>query len=277
MIVILGSSGFIGRALMSSFHDAHGFSSRDVDLRQPTALSVLDPLLNPETTLIVCSTITPDRGQTLDTLSQNFSIALNLASYLRERPLKKVVYLSSDAVYPFIDRPVTESTPLDAANFYALGKIAAERILQNTITSPLLVLRPTGIYGPGDTHNSYGPNRFIRQIAADRQVKLFGGGEETRDHLFIDDLARLIVHLSNSDTTGTLNLATGQSRTFASIVDDLRAITPFDFELVTAPRSGPITHRQFDIANLFATVPNLTFTPFELGLRHSFESVAVPT
>src|SRR5207248_2655607 len=107
---------------------------------QPSALATLDPVLDPEATLIVCSTITPDRGQTLETLSQNFSIALNLAQFLRDRPLKKVIYLSSDAVYPMVAEPVTEATSTDASNFYALGKIAAERILQSTVTAPLLIL-----------------------------------------------------------------------------------------------------------------------------------------
>jgi UDP-glucose 4-epimerase len=277
MIVVLGSSGFIGRALIAQLPDARGFSSSELNLLQPSQLSALDPLLGPETTLIVCSALTPDRGQTLETLSANFSIALNLASCLHDKALRKVVYLSSDAVYPFVSEPVTEATPIDAANFYALGKIATERILLSTVQAPLLNLRPTGVYGPGDTHNSYGPNRFIRQIATDRQVRLFGQGEETRDHLFIDDLARLVASLIESDASGVLNLATGESRTFGSIIGDLRTFVPFEFEVVHAPRSGRITHRQFDISRLRQAIPDLQFTPFAEGLRRSFERMAVPT
>ena len=28
----------------------------------------------------------------------------------------------------------------------------------------LTIIRPTLVYGPGDTHNGYGPNKFIRDL-----------------------------------------------------------------------------------------------------------------
>jgi nucleoside-diphosphate-sugar epimerase len=42
----------------------------------------------------------------------------------------------------------------------------------------------------GDPHNGYGPNRFRRLAAAGQEIVLFGGGEERRDHVLVDDVAR---------------------------------------------------------------------------------------
>jgi len=101
----------------------------------------------------------------------------------------------------------------------------------------------------------------------DHTVRLFGQGEELRDHLFVDDLARILFDLGLSETTGVLNIATGTSRTFGSIVEVLRTLTPEPFEVVNAERGGAITHRSFDIKRLTEAVPHLQFTPFEDALR----------
>jgi nucleoside-diphosphate-sugar epimerase len=275
-VVLLGHTGFIGKPLFDRLQpDVQGFASKTLDLRDPAALSRLDGVVDASTTLIVTSALTPDKGATIDTLSQNFAMAANLGRYLEQHPVARCVYLSSDAVYPMLDEPVTEAGPVEPSNFYALAKYTAERVLQHAATPagfPLLILRPTGVYGPGDTHNSYGPNRFVRSIVQERTVRLFGEGEERRDHLFLDDVVRLVTHLAFGDVTGVLNVASGDSRTFMSVVDDLREIVPYEFKLETTPRRTPITHREFDLRRLHAALPEFCFTPFREGLRRTFEA-----
>ena len=36
------------------------------------------------------------------------------------------------------------------------------------------ILRPTLVYGPGDTHNGYGPNMFLRAVNSGENIDLFG-------------------------------------------------------------------------------------------------------
>ncbi|MBI2756453.1 MAG: NAD-dependent epimerase/dehydratase family protein [Chloroflexi bacterium] len=277
--VVLGHTGFLGRAVVDQLsrdgHRVQGFGSSQVDLRRRDSLAALDAAVSPTSTVIVASALTPNKGQTIATLSDNFAMMANLADYLTANPPGRCVYISSDAVYPMGDQTVTETSAVEPSNIYALAKYNGEIILQSAASTggfPLLVLRPTGVYGPGDTHNSYGPNRFVRTIAQDRTVKLFGAGEETRDHLFLDDAARLIALLSASNTTGVFNLATGSSRSFGSIVEDLRSLAPFEFELVQAPRGGPVTHRQFNVAKLQQAVPDFIFTPWQQGLETSLRA-----
>ena len=277
-VVLLGHTGFIGKPLFERLQpDVQGFSSRSLDLRDPSALSGLDSVVDSSTTLIVTSALTPDKGATIDTLSQNFAIAANLGRYLEQHPVGRCVYLSSDAVYPMLEEPVTENSPVEPSNFYALAKYTAEQVLQHAARSagfPLLILRPTGVYGPGDTHNSYGPNRFIRGIVQERTVRLFGEGEERRDHLFLDDLVEIVAHLAASDSTGVVNVASGDSRSFMSVVEELRQVVPDEFTVDTAPRRTPITHREFDLARLHQALPEFRFTPLREGLRRTFEAAA---
>jgi nucleoside-diphosphate-sugar epimerase len=282
-VVLLGHTGFVGHALQDHLANkgarVHGFSSSTLDLRQPQAFAVLDDALIPDATLIVASALTPDRGgATLDALVDSVAMTVNVARYMETHPPALCVYVGSDAVYPMIDEDVTEATPADPTNFYALAKYNGERVLQLIAEArniPLLVVRPTGVFGPRDPHNSYGPNRFVRSIAETRSVKLFGKGEETRDHLYLDDLVRAISDLIDAKQTGVFTIATGTSRSFRSIVELLSTLVPFEFEIVEAPRSGPITHRSYDTSRFQAALPDFQFTPFDAALAATVRSTLV--
>jgi nucleoside-diphosphate-sugar epimerase len=224
-VVILGASGFLGRALHARLSgdgvEVVGHSSRTLDLTRLDAFGVLDGVLGAETTLVFASALTPDRGQTPATLLSNTTMAANLAAYLDGRRPGRLVYIGSDAVYGFDNEVVTEDTPVAPAGYYALGKYAGERVLETAARAaaiPLLVLRVTGVYGPGDSHASYGPNAFARSLARDRSVRIFGAGEEERDHVYVDDVAGIAACLMRSDTAGVLNVATvraGRSPTWS--------------------------------------------------------------
>jgi len=279
--IILGHTGFLGRALQDYLVTqgvaVHGYSSKTLDLRSSDALRALDPHVGPDTTLIVAAALTPDKGVTLDALADNFAMVANVARYLEAHAVRKCVYFSSDAVYPFGAEPVSERSAADPENFYALAKFVGERVLRRAAEAqgfPVLVVRPTGVYGPGDTHNSYGPNRFVRSIVRERTVRLFGKGTERRDHLYVGDFCRIVGVLSASEVDGVVNLATGSSRSFASIVDALRALVPYEFSVVSLPQRTPVTHRRFDVTRLCEALPGVHFTPFEEGLEATFAAAA---
>jgi UDP-glucose 4-epimerase len=272
-VVVLGASGFLGRAIHAALTqagvDVIGHSSRTLDLTRPEALAGLDSVLTPGTALVLASALTPDRGQTPATFLANTTMATNLAAYLEGRRVGSLVYLGSDAVYGFGDEPVTEDTPVAPTGYYALGKYAAERVMDcaaRASSVPLLVLRVTGVYGPGDPHASYGPNAFARSVARDRSVRIFGAGEEERDHIFVADVAAVAVGLLRTGAEGVYNVATGQSRSFADVVKAIRDLVPYDVEMASVARKSPITHRRFDVTRLEGALPDLRFTPLRDGL-----------
>jgi nucleoside-diphosphate-sugar epimerase len=273
-VVLLGATGFLGQAIGARLQQdgatVHGFSSKTLNLTERAAFSVLDQLAGPATTLIFASAVTPDKGRTVDALDANLQMAMNVGRYLEGHPFKKVVYVSSDAVYPMGDEVVTEASPVEPADFYALAKYAGERVLANVCGAakiPLVIVRPTGVYGAGDTHNSYGPNRFISQIINDGTLSMFGEGDDVRDHVYVEDVAAITVALAASDAAGVFNIASGESRTFGSIAEQLHALSPKPFELVKLPKSGGTSRRDFDISRLREALPGLKLTPFADGLK----------
>jgi UDP-glucose 4-epimerase len=273
-VVLLGASGHIGRALTSRLErdgvNVIPHTSKSLDLTRPAALGALDGALGAESALVFASALTPDRGQTPETLLANVAMAANLAKYLRGHAPGLCVYVSSDAVYGFDVNPVTETTPVSPGGYYALGKYAGERVMEYAARAagfPLLTLRVTGVYGPGDPHGAYGPNAFARSLARDRGLRIFGQGEEERDHLYVDDVAGLLAGFIQARATGLFNVATGESRSFADVVKVIRRLVPYEVTVAHAPRAGVVTHRRFDTTALARALPDFAFTPFDEGLR----------
>jgi nucleoside-diphosphate-sugar epimerase len=273
-VVILGATGFLGRAVEEEL--ARGgrhivaHSSRTLDLRRPDALGVLDAVVGEHTTLLLVSALTPDKGQTIATFEANVAIVANVARYLQTHRIQRCVYIGSDAVYGFDVNPVTETTPVAPGGYYGLAKYAGEKLVEYLGVegrTNVLSLRVAGLYGPGDPHGSYGPNSFARSLAAKRMVRMFGGGEETRDHLYVTDAARLVTALLDTDVTGVLNVATGESRAFREVVDVIRGLVPYEVTVEAVPRKGPVTHRHYDTSRLRDAVPGFSFTPLADGLR----------
>ena len=127
-----------------------------------------------------------------------------------------------------------------------------ELMLAREAKAPLAVLRLTAIYGAGDTHNSYGPNRFLRQALKDGRIPLFGNGEETRDHLHVDDAVDLILKVDLARVDGPAQSSPPESprRSRSVARDDRRRRRAGRSRSHRRRDRIPATHRHFDTTNL---------------------------
>ena len=278
-IVILGHTGFIGNALLRTFEkegkEVHGFSSATLDLRIPDSLQKIENLIDEQTVLIVASAVTREKGDTFEVFNANSLMIANVARFLESHQVKKCVYFSSIAVYgdPETNLAINESTGVRPDSYYALAKYAGEFILTEASKRagfPLVILRASRVYGPGDTHNTYGPMKFIRNILDEGKVYLFGEGEELRDHLYIDDLVRLTDRLMSGAATGTFNLVTGKSQSFRELTSLLDRISTRPFNVINVERKKPFIHQEFDIRKFLQAAPGFTFTDIRRGLQETF-------
>lgn len=277
-VVLLGASGFVGKSLAQSLNDAGidtvALSSSDLDLCSNDATGKLSELLKPEDSLVILSALTPDKGRGVGTFTRNIKMMENICNVLSEVECAHVVYFSSDAVYPLGDSPVNEESAAAAPDLYGIMHRSRELMLLDSAKSPVCILRSTLIFGAGDTHNSYGPNRFRRVAAADGKIGIGGEGEETRDHIYIDDVVALATLVLSHKSTGILNVATGRSIDFGALARLVAAQFDSDVEVCPSPRGMPISHRSFDVTAIHKAFPGFTFTPLEVGieLAHKGES-----
>jgi nucleoside-diphosphate-sugar epimerase len=271
-VVVMGASGFIGGDLMAHLRErrvpAIGVSSHEIDLTRPESVEQLKRLAQPGDVLVFASTITPDKGKDVRTLMRNLMMGEHVAAFVEQAACSHVVYVSSDAVYDDHVNPVREDSPCNPAGFHGVMHLARERMLADAARkaqTPVLMVRSTLVYGANDTHNGYGPNRFVRTAIKERTIKLFGQGEEKRDHLYVRDLSRLMVQCISHRSEGVLNVATGHSTSFREVADAIVECCP-GTRLEWLPRATPITHRHFETAATLRAFPTMRFTPLRVGL-----------
>jgi len=269
-VVLLGAKGFIARRLVERLVKAgvavQAIGSEQIDLSSASAADRLAAALKPDDALVFLSALTPDRGRGVPPFLANLQMAAAVCTAIERNQPAHVVYVSSDAVYPFRSGLVDEETPTEPVDLYGAMHLSREIMVKQATKAPLAILRPTLIYGAGDTHNSYGPNRFRRMARKDRHITLFGEGEETRDHIAIDDVVALIDLVVRHRSAGTLNLATGRSISYADLARMVARLFPDPIEVTATPRQNPITYRAFDVAAVHRSFPDFSFTPLERGL-----------
>jgi UDP-glucose 4-epimerase len=271
-VVVLGAHGFLARALLTALAKLKiptlALGSAVLDLTAADAADRLAGQLNADDAVVMMSAITPDKGRDAAALMKNLAMGKAVSDALMRRPVAHVVYVSSDAVYSFDRALVNEQSLAAPSDLYGAMHRTRELMMENAVKGPLAVLRPTMVYGAGDSHNSYGPNRFRRMAAKDAKITLGGNGEETRDHIYIADAAELIIRVLRHRSAGRLNLATGRSVSFRQLAE-LVAVRARAAEIVATARTTPVTHRAFDVTASRKAFPDFVFTPLETGLDRS--------
>ncbi len=272
-VVILGSRGFVGGAIMRKLSGAQllGLSRQELDLLVDKAGERLSSLLRPDDALVIVSAIAPCK--TYGNMLDNIRMMATVCDALTRRPVAHLVYISSDAVYADLPVPLTETSPAAPGSLHGAMHLAREQMLIAAAGSvPLAILRPTLIYGARDPHNGYGPNKFRRQANRGEDIVLFGEGEEQRDHVDVDDLAELVRLVLAHRSAGILNVATGNVASFKTLAERVVALSPRKVVIKGSPRRGPMPHngyRPFDAAATYAAFPDFKYTKLDAGLARA--------
>lgn len=278
-IVVLGHNGFIGSHFMKAFAQKFpgveiiGRDLPEVDLSNPVSASRLAGDFNEETAVVMLSFIKRQLGDTLNAYEKNMSMVQNLCKVLTNHPIGRLVYFSSAAVYgeDIHNRHITEETPICPTSYYGMAKFSSERLLWKTLNSQknssFLILRPTTIYGPGDSPNSYGPVGFVNAMLEKKEIVLWGDGTELRDFVYIDDLVDIVSQLIFRDEEGALNIASGKSSSFKDIFNIIEGQMTGDFKFTSRPRTKPKVDNQFFNGRLVQMLAGFNFITLEEGIR----------
>lgn len=241
-----------------------------LDLSAPESASALADLLRPDDTLLFASAIAPDKGRDASTFMRNVAMGHHVAAAVRRGPCRQVVYLSSVAVYGATgDTPASERARCDPDDLYGMMHLAREMLLRTELGParvPVAILRLSSVYGAGDTHDSYGPNRFVRELEQAGRLTLFGDGAERRDHVCLDDVVAVILAVIRRRSEDVLNVVSGRSVSFAAVAEILDRINGARVPRETRERSAPLTHRHYDATRLHASFPGIDWTPVDEGL-----------
>ena len=266
-VILIGGAGFIGQALAERLerdHIAvHSLGRAQINLLAPDAAARLRQVVQAGDSVVMIAAKAP--AKTSQLLSDNIQMAQAVCLGLAGIDIAHFLYISSDAVYADDARPVTEQSARAPSTLHGAMHLAREIMFEASIAAPKAFLRPTLIYGPGDPHNGYGPNRFAREAKAGGPVQYFGEGEEKRDHIFIGDVAELGALILCHQSTGALNAATGIVTSFGDIARMIARKA--GVEAKSIPRPGPrphLLHRFFDVTQCHRVFPEFNFSGKEV-------------
>jgi nucleoside-diphosphate-sugar epimerase len=271
-VVVIGAEGFVGAALVAQLAAAKishlGLGRHEIDLLTTGAAELLAAQLRPGDVVVAAAARAPCR--TMAMFIENMIIVKAIIDALVRVPISHVINVSSDAVYGDEPAPLTEHAPTAPESLHGAMHLAREIAFRSESPAPLAIVRPTLIYGASDPHNGYGPNRFRRQAARGEEILLFGEGEERRDHVLVDDVAALILRIALRRSTGTLNIATGETYSFRAIAEMVVAAARKPLAIKGSPRHGPMPHngyRPFDPAASHAAFPNFRYVSLPAGIQ----------
>jgi nucleoside-diphosphate-sugar epimerase len=155
----------------------------------------------------------------------NVGGAANLVGAAAHADVRRIVFVSSVAVYGLAQPHATEAAPLRPANEYGRSKAAAERVHQRWAEAAadrsLLVLRPVVVFGEGNRGNV---QLLAEQIRRGR-FAMVGSGRNRKGMAYVGNLVEFIArHLHGAPGWRVLNYADGPDFSSGELVARLCAL-----------------------------------------------------
>jgi len=210
------------------------------------------------------------------THASNFDGTLNLLEAARRVGVKRFLYASSAAVYGDKARPpVSEEVALDPLTPYAADKLAGEYYLgfyYRKFGLQTTAFRFFNIYGPRqDPSSPYSGviSIFVDRLRSRAPVTIFGDGLQTRDFVYVSDLADLLVRAIDVPATfgKVMNIGRGVECSLLELLDTLEQLSGLKIERRhEAARMGDILRSCADTARLKALMGGVPKTTMKDGL-----------
>jgi len=275
-IHILGASGFIGNSLYRNFSaenetEVKRYSSQDCNLLFYNSVSLTLPEFNKDDVVIMASSITRLKENSLESMAKNIKMADNVSRFIGNNPPSQFIFLSTADVYGISPTlPINEKLLPNPNDHYAISKLSSEFILKSTCSKkdiPLLTLRLSGMYGNGDDGIST-INRLVKS-AREGKITLVNGGVDRRDFVYVDDLYRIIKEGIDKKIDLTVNIATGENHSIREIAELIGFLFSEKISIEYKERKeegNRIGEIRFDTRLLRETFPKIRFMDIKSGL-----------
>jgi UDP-glucose 4-epimerase len=188
------------------------------DIRDKSAIAVLFEREKPEVLIHLAAQMDVRRSVAEPTLDCEINLIglLVLLEAGRRHGLRRVIFASSGgAIYGHqLAFPCDEDHPCRPVSPYGVAKLASEAYLyfyRAQYGIEYAALRYANVYGPRqDPHGEAGVVAiFCERLLTGADAVIFGGGEQTRDYVFVKDVAGANVAALERAATGAFNIGTG--------------------------------------------------------------------
>jgi nucleoside-diphosphate-sugar epimerase len=214
-------------------------------------------------------------------LATNVMGLTNLLVAARDAKVRRVVYASSSSVYGGgDDSPRSESSRGVPASPYALSKAMGEQLADlfaRAYGMPIVGLRYFNVYGPRqDGNSSYSAviPRFFGACTDDGELVVHGDGEQTRDFVYVEDVAAAnVLALANpGPLPDVINVGTGRGTSVNDLARRIAELCDYRRAIRNEPsRAGDVRHSVADTTRLATLLGIGPCTSIETGLTRALE------
>jgi UDP-glucose 4-epimerase len=170
--------------------------------------------------------IVPSIERPMEYMSANVQGTVHMLECARNACVQKFVYAASSSCYGLAKTPTTEDHPIVPLYPYALSKYQGEQAAfhwHDVYKLPVNSIRIFNAYGTRSrTSGAYGAvfGVFLRQKIAGKPYTVVGDGMQTRDFLYVTDIARAFLAAAETDRVGRVyNLGAGKPQSVNRLIE----------------------------------------------------------
>jgi UDP-glucose 4-epimerase len=295
-VLVTGGAGFIGShvvdALLEAGHDvfvvddlSHGRRENlpsaiplfVVDIRAPE-LSDVYAETRPQVVCHHAAQVSVSRSvvSPVEDAALNVVGMVNVLDQAVKHDVRKILYISSAAVYGNPQyQPCDEKHPVSPLSPYGLTKRIGEdyvKLFQELYNLQYTIFRYANVYGPRqDTEGEAGVVAlFTRRMLDGALTFIHGDGNQTRDFIYVGDIARANVLALTRADGAVMNLGTGTACTINELWRVLKKLTGYTGqETHVAERKGDIRDMVFSVQRARELLGWYPSVPLDQGLHQT--------
>ena len=217
-------------------------------------------------------------GSQFDTyVKDNILVTQKILESAKEvKTLEKIVMASSSSVYGNQEgKMIEESTLTKPISPYGATKLAAENLgnlYAENFDLPVISLRYFTVYGPRQRPDM-AFSKFIRSNISNKEIEVFGDGNQIRDFTYISDIVEAnILSMNSSSKSGIFNIGGGSTHSVNQILEMIKNITGNENIIKFKPKqNGDVFKTESDIEK---ARKNLNYSPkidIKKGLENQFQ------
>jgi UDP-glucose 4-epimerase len=255
---------------------------RVCDIRTPELRRVMDDV-RPQAVVHLAAQAAVPRSVTEPQFDASVNIlgTINLLEAAQAVGVARLVYVSTGGA-AYGDTPVLptpEDHPARAISPYGVSKVTAERYLEcwTSLTSMTgVTLRLANVYGPRQQPEGEAGvvAIFTQRLLRGERCRVYGDGEQTRDYVYVTDVAEAAEAALTGTAAGVVNIATARETSVNRLHQALCAVLGVSREPEYFPaRPGDVLRSVLDNTRARAVLGWTPRTALEQGLARTVDSM----
>ena len=178
----------------------------------------------------------------LSYIKDNTIATTNVANFCKDNNIQKMILASTSSIYGNSgDKEMVEDLDekINPPSIYASTKLSGETLAKTILSShdtDLIITRFFTVYGP------YGrPDmsilRFIHWIMENKEVIIFGDGEQRRSFTYVDDVVKLLLKVQNCDNSETFNVGNNKTSSLNEVIKIIEKFSNKEARVNNQPRA----------------------------------------